>query len=380
MYWELTEEQKALLESVKAFVNDNIKPLARKIDEEEKIPDNILKGLGELGILGLSIPENYGGVGLDSWTTCLVVAEIAKVCGSTALTVCAHLGLCAMPIVWFGSEKQKQKYLPPLSRGDIIGSFAITEPDAGSDILGIKTYVTKKGEKLILNGSKIYITNGTIGSIYVVSAKTENDKLTLFLIDKGIPGFSQKKMHDKLGVRGSDTAELYFDNCELTEENILGEWEKGMEQLNWILQNGRLTIAGMAIGLAEGAYTRAITYATQRKQFDNFIANFQAIRNCIADMEVKLHASKLLLYNACKRKEKNLPFRKEASIAKLFASESATEIAHLAIQIHGGYGFMTEYEIERFYRDAKLTEIGEGTSEIQRLIIAKEVLKEFNFV
>ncbi len=380
MYWELSEEQKALLKTIKSFVNDHIKPIAKKIDEEEKIPESILKGLSELGILGLSIPENYGGIGLDSWSTCLAIMEIAKVCGSTCLTVCAHLGLCAMPIVWFGSEKQKQNYLPRLSRGEIIGSFAITEPDTGSDVLGIKTTITKKNDKFIIKGSKMYITNGTIGSLYIVSAKDEDRKLTLFLMDKKTQGFSQKKMHDKLGTRGSDTAELYFDNCELTSDNILGEWGKGLEYLNWILQNGRLTIAAMAIGLAEGAYTRALTYATQRQQFGDFLANFQAIRNYFADMETKLQASKLLLYNACLRKEKNLPFRKEASIAKLFASESAMDITHLAIQIHGGYGFMSEYEVDRFYRDAKLTEIGEGTSEVQRMIIAKEVLKEINFL
>lgn len=380
MYWELTQEQKALVETIKSFVNDKIKPIAKKIDEEEKIPEEIISGLAELGVLGLSVPESYGGIGLDSWTTCLAVSEIAKVCGSTCLTVCAHLGLCAMPIVWFGSEKQKQTYLPQLSSGKIIGAFGITESDTGSDILGIKTTVTKNGNNFVIKGSKMYITNGTIASCYVISAKDESGRLTLFLIDKNTEGFTQKKMHDKLGVRGSDTAELNFDNCEVTSENILGEWGKGLDHLNWILQNGRLTIAAMAIGLAEGAYNRALQYATQRKQFDDFIANFQAIRNYFADMEIKLEASKLLLYNACKRKEKNLPFRKEATVAKVFASEAAMEIANLAIQIHGGYGFMSEYEIDRFYRDAKIAEVGEGTSEILRMVIAKEVLKEINFI
>lgn len=379
MYWELSEEQKALIDTVRSYVEENIRPITRRIDKEEKIPGNILKELAELGIFGLSIPQEYDGIGADTWTTCLVIEEIARVCGSTALTICAHLGLCAMPVSWFGSKEQKQKYLPKLARGEIFGAFAITEADAGSDILGIKTTLTKKNDKLILNGSKLYITNGTIASIYVVSAKTEQDNLTLVLLDKNTPGFTQKKMHDKLGCRGADTAELYFDNCLIDKESVLGEWGKGLDHLNWILQNGRLTIAAMAIGLAQGAMQKALTYATQRKQFDTYLADFQAIRNYFADMEVKIQASKALLFNACKKKEKNLPFRKEASIAKLFASEMAMDVTHLAIQIHGGYGFMSEYEVERYYRDAKLLEIGEGTSEIQRLIIAKEVLKEINF-
>jgi alkylation response protein AidB-like acyl-CoA dehydrogenase len=258
--------------------------------------------------------------------------------------------------------------------------LASTEPDAGSDIKSIKTSIKRNGNKYLLTGSKIYITNGTIASVFVVAAKNENGNLTLSVIDKKTPNFIQRKMHDKLGCRGSDTASLYFDNCEIDESNILGEYDKGREYLNWILQNGRLTISAMSIGLAEAAFSKALDWATKRQQFNTAIANFQAIRNYLSDMETKITASRLLLYNACMRKEKNLPFRKESAMAKLFSSETAVEVTAQAIQILGGYGVLSEYEVERLYRDAKITEIGEGTSEIQRNIISIEILREINFL
>jgi alkylation response protein AidB-like acyl-CoA dehydrogenase len=378
----LSEEQKLLQETVREFAREFVAPRAKAYDKTAEFPwDNIHKMM-ELGLMGIPFPEKYGGAGADKLSYIIAVEELARACGSTSITLAAHISLGSNPIYLFGSEEQKQKYLTALARGEKIGALGITEPEAGSDVHNIKTTARETKDGFILNGTKILITNANIADILVIAAKLisqdsppqENQSIALFIVERGTRGFSNTKAEDKLGLRASDTGELVFEECFIPRENLLGREFEGFKYLMRILDEGRISIGALSLGLAQGAFDKALSYSKERKQFGQTICTFQAIQNILADMQTEITAARFLVYDAAEKAGKNLPFIKESSMAKLFASEVAMKTTKNAIQILGGYGYTTEYEVERYYRDAKLCEIGEGTSEIQRLIIARQIL------
>jgi len=380
MNFELSEEQKLIRQTVRDFAEKKVKPLAQELDEKGQFSVELTKKMGELGLFGMYLPEKYGGQGLDTLSYIIAVEELARIDSSQAATLAAHNSLGIGPLYYFGNEEQKAKYLPKLCTGEHIWAFGLTEPDAGSDSRGTKTMSKLVNNKWIINGSKIFITNGaselSLGaSVQTISKKEENIKeFTTIIIEKGTPGFNQIPMHGKMMWRASDTAELYFDNCEVPEENILGKRGQGSKIMLSTLDNGRLSIAAMGLGLAQGALEMAVQYSKERKQFGKKISKFQAISFRLADMATKIELARTLLYKACWLKDVGKPFAKEAAMSKLYCSEIAKEVADDAVQIHGGYGLMKDYPIERFYRDQRLLQIGEGTSEIQRLVIARKVL------
>ncbi|MDI6733672.1 MAG: acyl-CoA dehydrogenase [Planctomycetota bacterium] len=369
----LTEEQKLIQDTVRDFAREFVAPRARELDKSKEFPWESVRKMAELSLMGIPFPEEYGGAGADKLSYIIAVEELARACGSTAITLAAHTSLGSNPIYLFGDESQKTKYLVPLAKGEKIGGLGLTEAQAGSDVRTIKTTAKQTTGGYLLNGNKIFITNANVGSIFTVAAKTD-DKISLFIVEKGMKGFYSAKPEDKLGLRASDTGELVFENCFVPEENLLGNKGEGFKYLMKILDAGRISIGALALGLAQGAFDRAIHYAKERKQFNTPICDFQAIQNILADMATEIAASRLLVYDAAQKADQGLPFIKESSMAKLFASEAAMRVTRNAIQILGGYGYTTEYEVERFYRDAKLCEIGEGTSEIQRLVIARQIL------
>jgi butyryl-CoA dehydrogenase len=334
--------------------------------------------MGELGLLGLPFPEEYGGSGGDYTSLVIALEEIARVSGSMAITLDAHTSLCCEPIYLFGSEEQKQKYLVPLARGEKIGAFGLTEPQAGSDAGASRTYAVRDGNEWVINGQKIFITNGSVADVVVITAKTDPEKgtrgISAFLVEKGTPGFQAGRDEKKMGLRGSVTSELFFEDCRIPAQNLLGKENEGFKQFLVTLDAGRIAIAAMAVGLAQGAFERAVAYAKERVQFGQPIARFQAVQWMIADTATEIEAARLMLYRAAWLKERGARFTKEAAMAKLFATEMSERACHKAIQIHGGYGYMREYEVERMYRDQRLCAIGEGTNEIQRLVIARQVL------
>jgi butyryl-CoA dehydrogenase len=378
MDFDLTEEQHMLRRMVREFAEQEIAPHAEEIDETDKCPWDIFRRMGELGLLGLPFPEEYGGSGGDYTSLVIALEEIARVSGSMAITLDAHTSLCCEPIYLFGSEEQKQKYLVPLARGEKIGAFGLTEPQAGSDAGASRTYAVRDGNEWVINGQKIFITNGSVADVVVITAKTDPEKgtrgISAFLVEKGTPGFQAGRDEKKMGLRGSVTSELFFEDCRIPAQNLLGKENEGFKQFLVTLDAGRIAIAAMAVGLAQGAFERAVAYAKERVQFGQPIARFQAVQWMIADTATEIEAARLMLYRAAWLKERGARFTKEAAMAKLFATEMSERACHKAIQIHGGYGYMREYEVERMYRDQRLCAIGEGTNEIQRLVIARQVL------
>ena len=380
MNFDLTEEQILIRKTVRDFAEDEIKPAAAELDEKEEFSVELTKKMGELGLFGMYLPEKYGGHGMDTLSYIIAVEELARVDGSQAATLAAHNSLGIGPIYYYGTEDQKQKYLPELSTGEYLWSFGLTEPDAGSDSRGTKTKAKLEDGTWIINGSKIFITNGSapisLGcTVQAVTGTSDEGRkiFTTILLENGTPGFEAKVMHGKMMWRSSNTSELYFDNCKVPESNLLGEVGQGSKIMLSTLDNGRLSIGAMGLGLAQGAYEMALKYAKERQQFGRPLSKFQTIAFKLADMATKVELGRNLLYKACWLKDNNRSFAKEAAMAKLYCSEIAKEVADEAVQIHGGYGLMKEYDIERFYRDQRLLQIGEGTSEIQRLVISRYI-------
>lgn len=374
----LSAEQQMIRDTVRDFTEREIKPRARQMDEAGEFPLEIVRKMAPLGLLGIPVPEEYGGAGADTLSYAVAVEEIARACGSTALTLAAHTSLGTLPIFYSGTEEQKRKFVPRLARGEWIGAYGLTEPNAGSDASATQTRAVRKGDFYLVNGSKSFCTNASVAQSFVFTATLDPSRgpkgITAFLAERGTAGFSIGKREDKLGMRASDTCQLVFEDCKIPVENRLSGEGEGFAIFMRTLDSGRITIASLALGLAEGAFERAVGYAKQRRQFDQPIASFQAIQWMIADTATEIEAARLMIYRAAHLRDAGLPHGREAAMAKLYASEMATRATNRAIQIFGGNGFMKEFEVERFYRDAKLCEIGEGTSEIQRIVIARHVL------
>ena len=378
MYFELDEEQRLVRNMVHDFAQAEIAPRAAEVDKSEEFPaDNIAK-MAELGLLGLPYPEEYGGGGGDYLSYAIAVEEIARACGSTALIYAAHVSLGCGPIYSFGTEAQKQKWLPLLCSGRGLGAFGLTEPEAGSDAGSTRTTAVRDGDEYVLNGSKMWITSGAIAEVVTCTSKTDpragTRGISGFLVEKGMPGFIPGKNEPKMGLKGSVTSALTLENCRVPAENLLGREGDGFKQMLITLDAGRISIGAMALGLAQAAFDEATRYSKERVQFGQPIARFQAIQWMIADMATEIDAARMMIYRAAAMKDAGRPFTKEAAMAKLYASEVAERAAFKAVQIHGGYGYSREYPVERIYRDQRLCTIGEGTSEIQRLVIARQVL------
>lgn len=379
MDYNLSEEHRMIRETVRQFAEREIRPLARELDEKETFSPELTRKMGELGLFGIYLPEKYGGQGMDYLAYIIAVEEIARVDGSQAATLAAHNSLGVGPLYYYGSEEQKMKYLPMLCTGDALWAFGLTEPDAGSDSRGSKTRATLENGEWVINGSKIFITNGSAdnsmgATVQAVTGEKQGKKeFTTILVDKDTPGFTRQTMHGKMMWRASDTSQLFFDDCRVPESNLLGKVGEGSKIMLSTLDSGRLSIAAMGLGCAQGAYELALNYAKERKQFGQPISKFQAIAFKLADMALKIELAHNLLYKACWLKDTNQPFAMESAMAKLYCSEIAREVADEAVQVHGGYGLMKDYEIERFYRDQRLLQIGEGTSEIQRLVISRYI-------
>jgi alkylation response protein AidB-like acyl-CoA dehydrogenase len=367
-------------QSAKDFANQYIRPNLMDWDESQEFPIHIFKELGKLGMMGVLVPEQYGGTGLGYFEYSAIIQEIAKVCGSIGLSLAAHNSLCTGHILTFGNEAQKNKYLPKLASAEFIGAWGLTEPNTGSDAGNMKTTAVKDGENWIINGAKSWITHGKSGDVAVVICRTGEPRAknnsTAFIVDRGTPGFTAGKKENKLGMRASETAEMIFDNCIIPDENRLGEVGEGFKQAMKILDGGRISIAALSLGIAKGAYEASLKYAKERHQFDQPIANFQGIAFKLADMATKIECAELLINQACDLKMKGLPMTKESAMAKYYASEICVEISTDAVQIFGGYGYTKDFPVEKFYRDSKLCTIGEGTSEIQKIVISREVLKK----
>ena len=379
MDYSLSQEQILIRQTVREFAELEIKPIAQELDENEKFSNELTARMGELGLFGMYLPEKYGGSGMDTLSYIIAVEELSRIDGSQAATLAAHNSLGIGPIYYYGNDKQKEKYLPKLCTGKALWSFGLTEPNAGSDSRGTKTNAKLVDGRWIINGSKIFITNGSvdisIGSTVQTVTGEENGRkiFSTIIVENDTPGFKAVPMHKKMMWRASNTSELYFDNCSVPEENILGKVGEGSHIMLSTLDNGRLSIAAMGLGLAQGAYEMALKYANERSQFGRSISKFQVIAFKLADMALKIELARNLLYKACWLKDNNKPFAKEAAMSKLYCSEIAKEVADESVQIHGGYGLMKEYDIERFYRDQRLLQIGEGTSEIQRLVISRYI-------
>ncbi|AHF06181.1 acyl-CoA dehydrogenase [Desulfitobacterium metallireducens] len=379
MKFELTEIQSLIQITVKEFAQTAVAPIAAEIDRAHRFPEELIPQLAELNLLGVPYPEEVGGAGADNLSYVLVIEELARVCASTAVVVSAHTSLGTWPIYQFGTEAQKEKYLSKLASGEWLGAFALTEPGAGTDAAAGKTTAVLEGDEWVLNGSKIFITNGGYADVYVVTAMTDPSQgtkgISAFIVDKDAPGFSVGEKEHKLGIKASSTTPLYFSDCRIPKEAILGEPGKGFKIAMQTLDGGRIGIAAQALGIAQGALDAAVKYAKERVQFGKPIANQQAIQWMIADMATQIEAARFLVYRAAWNKDNGLPYSKEAAMAKLYAAEAASFVANKAIQIHGGYGYTENYSVERSLRDAKITEIYEGTSEVQRMVIAGSVLR-----
>ncbi len=379
MNFDLPEHLQEIQRSVREFCEREVKPFARGWDGAGTFPLETVRKLGQLGVMGVTVPERYGGTELGALALAVVVEEVARHDGSLALTVASHNGLGMGHIFRFGTEAQRQRYLPALARGEKLAAWALTEPTSGSDAAGMATTAVRRGDGWILTGLKTFITQGSVGDVFVVLARTDFQRkqhgITAFVLEKGTPGFTQRAIHGKLGMRSSDTAELFLEEVEVPDEQRLGEVGEGFLNTLQILDRGRITIGALAVGLARGALEEARGYARERRAFGKPIADFQAIAFGLADMATELSAARLLVRRAASRCDAGAPFGKEASMAKLFASEVAMRATSRAVQIHGGNGYTSDYPVERYFRDAKLTEIGEGTSEVQRMIISREILR-----
>jgi alkylation response protein AidB-like acyl-CoA dehydrogenase len=375
----LKEEHLQVREMARRFSDEVVAPRARDLDENEEFPHDIVKQMGELGFMGLPYPEKYGGAGMDYLAYAIAVEEIARWCGSTAITLAAHVSLGCGPVYGNGTEEQKQKYLTPMAKGEKIGAFGLTESGAGSDAAGTETRAAKVDGGWRINGSKIYITNGSVADFITFTARTDGGKgtqgISAYIIETSAPGYRVGKREKKMGLHGSDTVEVVFEDVFVPKDNLLGDPTGGFKAFMRTLMGGRISIGALALGLAQGAYEHSVKYAKERKQFGQPIASFQAIQFFLADMATQIEAARLLVYHAALLKDAGKEFGKEASMAKLFASEMANRVTDKAIQIFGGMGYCRDVPVERMHRDAKLMEIGEGTSEIQRMVIAREILK-----
>ena len=379
MDFHFTDEQNHLRRSVREFAEGEILPHVMEWDEVSHFPSEIVPNLADMGLLGIIFPDEYGGAGLGYIEYVIAIEELSRVDGSVGIIVAAHNSLCSNHIFKFGNEAQKQKYLSPLAQGKKIGAWSLTEPDAGSDAGGTRTTAKRDGDHWVINGAKTFTTNGHYADVCVAMAVTDKSKashgISAFIIEKGTPGFKPGKKENKLGLRASDTSEVIFSDCRVPKENLLGDEGEGFTGSLKILDGGRISIAALALGMAQGALDAAVKYAKQRKQFGQPISEFQAIQFKLADMATEVEAARLLVYQAAWLADrKDVRFTRESSMAKLFASEVAVRIANECVQIHGGYGFIKDYPAEKFYRDVKLCTIGEGTSEIQRLVIARQLL------
>ena len=379
MNFETSELTLQVAQTARDFALQNIKPHVMEWDESQEFPVHIFKKLGELGMMGVLVPEKYGGAGLSYFEYKVVIEEIAKVCGSIGLSVAAHNSLCTGHILAFGNEEQKQKYLPKLASAEWIGAWGLTEPNTGSDAGNMKCNAVKNGDNWVINGTKNWITHGRSGDVAVLICRTgeprAKNNATAFIVERGTPGFSGGKKENKLGMRASETAEMIFENCIIPDANRLGEVGDGFKQAMKILDGGRISIASLSLGIAKGAYEAAVQYAQERHQFGKPIASFQGISFKLADMATEIQAADLLTLEACDLKERKLPMTKVAAMAKYYASEVCVKVANDAVQVFGGYGYTKDFPVEKHYRDSKLCTIGEGTSEIQKLVISREVLK-----
>ena len=383
MDFTLSKEHEMARQLFKEFAEKEVKPLAQEVDETETFPRETVEKMAKLGFMGIPVPKEYGGQGCDILTYAMCVEELSKVCGTTGVIVSAHTSLCCDPILTYGTEDQKQKYLVPLAKGEKIGAFGLTEPGAGTDAQGQQTKAVLDGDEWVLNGSKCFITNGKEADVYIVFAITGvvekrgrlTKEISAFIVEKGTPGFTFGTKEKKMGIRGSSTYELIFTDCRIPKENLLGQQGKGFAIAMHTLDGGRIGIASQALGLAEGALETTINYVKERKQFGRAIGAFQNTQFQLADMATKCEAAKLLVYKAARAKNTQKVYSVEAAQAKLYAAEVAMEVTTKAVQLHGGYGYIREYDVERMMRDAKITEIYEGTSEVQRMVISGALLK-----
>ncbi|MDU5110326.1 MAG: acyl-CoA dehydrogenase [Clostridium sp.] len=379
MNFQLTREQELVKQMVREFAVNEVKPIAAEIDETERFPMENVEKMAKLGMLGIPFSKEYGGAGGDTLSYIMAVEELSKVCGTTGVIVSAHTSLCASLIDQFGTKEQKEKYLTDLATGKKLGAFGLTEPGAGTDAAGQQTVAVKDGDNYILNGSKIFITNGGVAETFIIFAMTDKSKgtrgISAFIVEKDFEGFSIGKKEDKLGIRASSTTELVMSNCIVPKENLIGQEGKGFGIAMKTLDGGRIGIAAQALGIAEGAFEEAVNYMKERKQFGRPLSAFQGLQWMIADMDVKIEAAKHLVYKAAWLKDNKLPYSVEAARAKLYAAEVAMDVTTKAVQIFGGYGYTKEYPVERMMRDAKITEIYEGTSEVQKMVISGSALR-----
>ena len=379
MNFQLTREQELVKQMVREFALNEVKPIAAEIDETERFPMENVKKMAELGMLGIPFSKEYGGAGGDTLSYIMAVEELSKVCGTTGVILSAHVSLCASLINQFGTEEQKQKYLPKLASGEMIGAFGLTEPGAGTDAAGQQTTAVLDGDHYVLNGSKIFITNGGVADVFVIFAMTDKSKgtkgISAFIVERSFPGFSSGKIEDKMGIRASSTTELIMEDCIVPKENLVGKEGKGFGIAMQTLDGGRIGIAAQALGLAEGAMEEAVNYMKERKQFGRSLTAFQGLQWYLAEMDVKIEAARHLVYKAAWLKDNGKPYSIDAARAKLFAAETAMEVTTKAVQLFGGYGYTKDYPVERMMRDAKITEIYEGTSEVQKMVISASIVR-----
>lgn len=378
MNFNYTDTQNEIAAMIKDFAAKKIKPNMMEWDEQQIFPVDLFKEMGQLGLMGVLVPETYGGSGLSYFEYVTVVSEVAKVCSSIGLSTAAHNSLCTGHILYFGNEAQKSKYLPKLASGEFIGAWGLTEANTGSDASNMMCTATRDGDDWVINGTKNWITHGISGDVLVLLARTgeprTKNNVTAFIIEKGTPGFTSGKKENKLGMRASETAELIFDNCRISDSQRMGEVGDGFKQAMKVLDGGRISIAALSLGIAKGAYEAAVQYSKERHQFDQPISNFQAIAFKLADMKVKIDVAEALIYQAADLKNRGEKMTKESAMAKYYASEICVEIATDAVQVFGGYGYTKDFPVEKFFRDSKLCTIGEGTTEIQKLVISRSIL------
>jgi len=377
--FELTDEQALVRRTAREFAEGEIAPVIARFDEAEEFPAELVGKLGALGFMGALLPAEYGGAGLDYVSYALVVEELSRVDGSVGITMWAHNSLCSNHIYTFGTEAQRQRYLPPLARGDVLGAWGLTEPGSGSDAAAMRTVAVEEADAFVLTGSKAFITNGSVAGTAVVMARTDPSAgprgISAFILERGMPGFRAGRRYRKLGLHASDTAELILEGARVPKANLLGTRNRGFAETKKVLEGGRIAMAAMGVGLAQGALDQAVRYAKERQAFGRPIAQFQGLQGMLADLATEVEAARLLTLRAAYGKDRGRPVMLEASMAKVFSSEVAMKCATKAVQIHGGYGYTREFPIERFFRDAKLCEIGEGTSEVQRMVIARHLLE-----
>ncbi|MGI5997111.1 MAG: acyl-CoA dehydrogenase [Lutispora sp.] len=379
MNFNLTKEQEMVRKLMREFAENEVKPIAADVDEEARFPRETVEKMARYSMMGIPFPKELGGAGGDTLSYIIAVEELSRVCATTGVILSAHTSLGAHPIYQYGTEEQKEKYLKPLAEGKYLGAFGLTEPNAGTDAAGQQTMAVLKGDHYVLNGSKVFITNGGEADIYIIFAMTDKSKgtrgISAFIVEKDYPGFSIGKVENKMGIRGSSTSELIFEDCLVPKENLLGQEGKGFGIAMQTLDGGRIGIAAQALGIAQGALDECTKYMKERKQFGKPLAAFQGLQWMYADMATKVEAARLLVYRAAMKKDEKKPYSADAAMAKLFAAETAMEVTTNAVQIHGGYGYIKDYPIERMMRDAKITEIYEGTSQVQKMVISANLLK-----